>query len=113
MADYRIHTGIDVTGELGTPVCAVIGGIVSDIYTDDLYGKTVCITSRDGYTVKYSNLLPTLNGNVEKGSLIATGTAIGGIGDTALCEAVDPPHVHIEIYDSDGLAIDPENLISF
>ena len=113
MADYRVHVGVDVTGEPGAPVCAVIGGIVSDVYNDDLYGKTVCITSRGGYTVKYSNLLPTLNGNIEKGALIKTGDVLGGIGDTALCEAVDPSHVHIEIYDSDGLAIDPENLISF
>ena len=113
MADYRVHVGVDVTGEQGTAVSAVIGGIVSDIYTDDLYGTTVCITNRDGYTVKYSNLSPTLNANIEKGNIIPTGTAIGGIGDTALCEAVDPPHLHIEIYDSDGLAIDPENLISF
>ena len=113
LADYRIHMGVDVTGEPGTPVCAVIGGIVTDIYDDDLYGKTVCIKSRDGYTVKYSNLLPTLNGSIEKGSLVATGETIGGIGDTALCEAVDPPHVHIEIYDSDGNPVDPEELIIF
>ena len=113
LSDYRVHVGVDVTGELGTPVNAVIGGVVTDIYNDDLYGKTLCIKSRDGYIVKYSNLAEKLYGGIEVGSMVQTGKPIGGIGDTALCEAVDAPHVHIEIYDSDGIAIDPENLISF
>ena len=113
LSDYRVHVGVDVTGEIGTPVSAVIGGVITDIYHDDLYGKTVCIKSRDGYTVKYSNLMPSLYSGIEVGRLVKTGSTIGGIGDTALCEAVDSPHVHIEIYDSDGLAINPENLISF
>ncbi len=113
MSDYRIHIGVDVTGDIGTPVCAVYGGIVTDIYNDDLYGKTVCIKNRDGYTVKYSNLLPEVNANVTKDALITTGQVIGGIGDTALCEAVDTSHLHLEIYDADGNPVDPEDLISF
>lgn len=113
LSDYRIHIGVDITGEIGTPVCAVNGGIVTDIYDDDLYGKTVCIQNRDGYTVKYSNLLPTVNANISIGSIVTTGQTIGGIGDTALCEAVDASHLHLEIYDKDGTAVDPEDLISF
>ncbi len=113
LSDYRIHIGVDVTGEVGTPVMAICGGIVTDIYSDDLYGKTVCIQNKDGYTVKYSNLLPTVNANVTVGALISTGDVIGGIGDTALCEAVDPSHLHLEMYDSNGSAVDPEDFISF
>lgn len=113
LSDYRIHIGVDVTGDIGTPVSCVCGGIVTDIYDDDLYGKTVCIQNRDGYTVKYSNLHPTLNATTKVGAIIATGDTIGGIGDTALCEAVDTPHLHLEIHDSDGNPVDPENLISF
>lgn len=113
LSDYRIHIGVDVTGDIGTPVCAVNGGVVTDIYDDDLYGKTVCIQNRDGYTMKYSNLLPTVNANITVGSIVTTGQTIGGIGDTALCEAVDTSHLHLEIYNSDGNPIDPEDLISF
>lgn len=113
LSDYRIHVGVDVTGEIGTPVSAVIGGVVTDIYNDDLYGTTVCTKSKDGYTVKYSNLLPTVNSNITKDALITTGQTIGGIGDTALCEAVEPSHLHLEIYDSDGTPVNPEDLISF
>lgn len=113
MSDYRIHVGVDVTGDIGTPVSAVCGGIISKIYDDDLLGKTVCVTSKSGYTVKYSNLLPTLNAPISEGAVIATGDTIGGIGDTALGEAVDVSHLHLEIYDSDGNPVNPENLISF
>ncbi len=113
LSDYRIHIGVDVTGDAGTPVMAICGGIVTDIYSDDLYGRTVCIQNKDGYTVKYSNLLPTVNANVKVGALISTGDVIGGIGDTALCEAVDPSHLHLEMYDENGSAVDPEDYISF
>lgn len=113
LSDYRIHIGVDVTGDIGTPVAAVTGGIVTDIYTDDLYGKTVCIQTKDGYTVKYSNLLDVLNANVTVGSLITTGQTIGGIGDTALCEAVEASHLHLEMYDSTDTPVDPEDFISF
>lgn len=113
LSDYRVHVGVDVTGEVGTPVCAVIGGIVTDIYDDDMYGKTVCVMAKDGNTVKYSSLLPTVNADISVGAVISTGHVIGGIGDTALCEAVDPSHLHLEIHDADGNPLDPEDLISF
>lgn len=113
LSDYRIHVGVDVTGEIGTPVLSVCGGVVTDIYNDDLYGKTVCVQNKDGYTVKYSNLLPTVNANVNVGALLSTGDVIGGIGDTALCEAVDASHLHLEMYDKSGNAVNPENFISF
>jgi len=113
LSDYRIHLGVDVTGDIGTPVSAVCGGIVSDIYDDDLLGKTVSIKTRSGYTVKYSNLLPTLNAPVVIGAVVATGDIIGGIGDTALSEVVDSSHLHLEIYDSDDLPVNPEDLICF
>ena len=113
LSDYRTHIGVDITGEKGTPVVCVNGGIVTEIYDDDLYGKTVCIENREGYKMKYSNLLPTLNANILVGSVVTTGQTIGGIGDTALCEAVDASHLHLEIYDKDGNPVDPEDLISF
>ena len=113
MSDYRTHHGVDVTGEAGDVVYVVCGGIVRDIYDDDLYGKTVVMETVGGYTVKYSNLLESLHASVSEGALLPTGTELGGIGKTAICEAVEPSHVHLEIYDSDGNAVDPEDLISF
>lgn len=113
MSDYRTHCGADITGETGDAVYVVCGGLVTDIYDDDLYGKTVVMETVTGYTVKYSNLLPELNAKTKVDALLPTGTELGGIGKTAICEAVEPSHLHIEIYDPEGLAVDPEDLIDF
>lgn len=113
MADYRTHTGVDVVCDMGSAVSVVSGGVVTEIYDDVMLGKTVCMQNRNGYTIKYSNLLPELYAGVEVGSILATGEHIGGIGESALCEAAEAPHVHLEIYDSDGNPVDPEDLIIF
>lgn len=113
MSDYRTHTGVDVVGDLGCEVLCVNGGIVTDIYNDDLYGMTVEMKNRDGYTVIYSNLMPALSAGVEVGTILKTGEPLGGIGETAICEAVETSHVHLEIYDPQGLPLNPEDLISF
>ena len=113
MSDYRTHTGVDIVESVGTEVLCVNGGIVTDVYNDDLYGMTVEIKNRDGYVMKYSNLLPVLGDGIEKGKIVKTGDIIGGIGETAICEAAESPHLHLEIYDSYGIAVDPEDLISF
>ena len=113
MSDYRTHTGVDVTGDLGTEILCVSGGIVTNIYVDDLFGTTVEMENRDGYTIKYSNLMPIPSGGVEIGAVVKTGEPVGGIGETAICEVVETPHLHLEIYDPDGNPVDPEDLISF
>ena len=113
LSDYRVHVGIDITGDIGTPVSAICGGIITEIYDDDLLGKTVCVKTKSGYTVRYSNLLPELNARIKVNETIATGDIIGGIGETALSEAVDSSHLHLEIYDAEGNAENPEKLISF
>lgn len=113
MADYRTHIGVDVVCDMGTAVSVVSGGIVTEIYDDVMFGKTVCMQNRDGYTLKYSNLMPELYAGVEVGSILATGEHLGGIGKSALCEAAEAPHVHLEIYDQSGNAVDPEDLILF
>lgn len=113
MSDYRTHTGVDVAESVGTEIVCVKGGIVTDIYDDDLYGKTVKMKTGDEFTIVYSNLLETLSDSVSVGAILKTGDSIGGIGESAICEVVEAPHVHLEIYDADGLALDPEELIDF
>lgn len=113
MSDYRTHIGVDVVGDIGSEVVCVNGGIVKNIYNDDLFGMTVEMTNRDGYCIRYSNLQPQLDAEVTVGAILKTGSSIGGIGETAICESLDTPHVHLEIYDSDGNPVDPEELIDF
>lgn len=113
MSDYRTHTGVDVAESVGTEIVCVNGGIVTDIYNDDLFGKTVKMKNKEGFTIVYSNLLETLSDGVEVGAILKTGDSLGGIGESAICEAVEAPHVHLEIYNAEGVALDPEELIDF
>lgn len=113
MGDYRTHKGIDIVGESGIPVYVANGGVVTEIYDDDLFGTTVCMQNRDGLTIKYCGLMPELYAGVEVGKTLKTGDCLGGIGNTALCESAEASHLHLEIINADGEYLNPEEFISF
>lgn len=104
MADWRTHEGVDVTAELGEPVRVVADGTVERVYQDDLYGMTVIVSHGGGLTSTYSNLaeVPT----VSEGDTLAAGDVIGAVGTTAICEAGEVHHLHLEMA-LDGTAVDP------
>ena len=106
--DWRTHAGVDMVGCLGEPVMAITAGTVSQIYDDELYGTTVVITHADSVSSRYSNLsvVPT----VTVGQEVAAGDVIGAVGDTALLECADEPHLHLEVF-KEGIAMDPEEYI--
>ena len=110
MRDYRTHDGIDVTGDVGSFVRAICGGVVEDVYTDDLLGCTVVIDHGDGVKSYYSNLSASIPQGIEPGAQVATGAVIGGIGNTAALECADVSHVHIKVT-KEGVCIDPETFI--
>ena len=111
--DYRIHVGVDIACAKGEPVKACLGGVVEEVYTDNMLGTTVSIKTKGGYTVKYSNLSPELDANITAGTIVETGYIIGGIGETALSEAAEAPHLHLEIYDEQNSPVNPVDLIEF
>lgn len=104
MADWRVHEGVDITADLGTEVLAVSGGVVTEVYADDRYGTTVTIDHQNGVVSTYSNLaeVPT----VAVGDSIMAGEILGSVGDTALWEAGEPPHLHLSMT-CDGVSVDP------
>lgn len=103
--DWRTHAGVDLVGYLGEPVMAITAGTVSQIYDDELYGTTVVISHADSVSSRYSNLsiVPT----VTVGQEVSAGDVIGAVGDTALLECADDPHLHLEVF-KEGIALDPE-----
>lgn len=111
MYDYRVHTGIDIAADIGTQIKAISGGRISEVKNDDLYGTTVTIDSPDGLRISYSNLSAELPQGIETGADIQTGSVIGGVGDTAICESAQAPHLHVEAA-RDGNAFDPSELFT-
>ncbi len=109
MYDYRVHTGIDIASDVTTPVKAVSGGTVTDVNYDDMLGMTITIDSPGGLSLKYCNLSEEIVSGIQKDAIVKTGDVIGCIGQTALVESAQAPHLHLEAY-RDGIVFNPEEL---
>ncbi len=110
MNDFRTHDGVDITGDIGSPVVSFADGEISDIYDDPLMGTTVVIRHSGGLVSSYSNLSPDLPATTVVGNIVSVGDVIGGIGESAIIESAEVPHVHFEIY-KDEMCCDPQDYI--
>lgn len=92
MNDWRTHDGIDIAAQAGEYVRAAAAGTVAEVYDDDLYGTVVVIDHGAGLVSYYANLqeVPV----VRAGDQVLAGDTIGAVGTTALCESMEPPHLH-------------------
>ncbi len=96
MYDYRVHLGTDIACEMATPIKAISGGTITEVSDDILFGKSVTVESPDGLVICYRNLSEALPQGIEEGKTVKTGDVVGGVGQTALAESAQTPHVHIE-----------------
>lgn len=108
MADWRTHSGIDVSTGLGGKVIAAAEGTVEQVYTDEMYGTTVVIHHGGGLRSIYSNLAETPA--VAVGDSVLMGDTIGAVGETALAEVGDVTHLHFEMT-LDGETVDPRDYL--
>jgi murein DD-endopeptidase MepM/ murein hydrolase activator NlpD len=108
MADWRVHNGIDIAAVDGSTVLAAKGGTVSAVYVDDFYGTVVELTHTDGWKTVYANLTETAL--VSVGDTVEAGDVLGAVGDTAIAECADEPHLHFEVW-HDGAPQDPETFL--
>jgi murein DD-endopeptidase MepM/ murein hydrolase activator NlpD len=106
MNDYRVHLGIDISSEIGAPVRAFSDGVIEKIYKDHFMGKTIVINHGNGLKSYYMNLSDTLPDGIAEGVTVTPGTLIGAVGETAMRECADSPHLHFEIRLNDKL-VDP------
>ncbi|MBE6599648.1 MAG: M23 family metallopeptidase [Ruminococcaceae bacterium] len=106
MNDYRIHLGIDITTTEGAPVYAAAEGTVKKIWSDPLMGYCVAI-SHDGDAVTvYKNLAKDLAAGITEGASVKAGQQIASVGNSAMVEVAEEPHLHLEMTVG-GLLVDP------
>jgi murein DD-endopeptidase MepM/ murein hydrolase activator NlpD len=106
MKDYRVHLGVDIVTEENAPVYAAADGKVSKIWKDTLMGYSIAIKhSGDCYTV-YKNLSEILPEGIVEGATVRSGQLIGSVGDSAMVEVAEEPHLHFEMTVAD-LMVDP------
>ncbi len=110
MQDYRTHSGVDISGKLGEKVCAYTDGVVSKIENDPFMGTTVEISHEGGVVSVYKNLSAELPEGIAVGVSVQAGDVIGLIGETAILEVGDEPHLHFEIW-ANGECINAEKEI--
>ena len=104
--DYRIHLGVDMITAEDAPVLAAADGVVSRIWDDALMGKCLAIShSGDCYTI-YKNLAKTLPEGIAEGASVRSGQLIASVGESAMVEVAEEPHLHFEMTVSD-LGVDP------
>ena len=96
--DWRLHLGIDIAAELGTPVLASASGTVTEIRDDALMGTVVVIDHGDGIIASYCGL--NKSPSVQKGDRVEAGKQIGVV-DTIPSESVEASHLHFAILQND------------
>ncbi len=103
MRDWRTHGGVDISAGEGTPVRAIMSGVVKDLYTDPLLGNVIVIEHSGGYESLYCGVTDT--SVARKGSNVKAGDTIGYVGKIP-SESKDKPHLHLEVR-LDGNNMDP------
>ncbi len=101
------HNGIDLGVSIGTPVKAVLSGIVVETGNTDAYpgcysyGKWVLIKHGNGLASLYAHLSKI---NVSNGQKIKTGQVIAYSGNTGYSTG---PHLHFTVYAADAVRVVP------
>ncbi len=106
MGDYRVHLGLDIATAAEAPVYAVSDGKIEKVWNDSLMGTCLAISHADGVVTVYKNLAPELASGITAGVSVKQGQEIARVGDTAVVEMADEPHLHFEMT-VNGIAVDP------
>ena len=104
LKEWVTHPGIDIKAEKTSVVKSAADGKVVSIKNDPRYGLTVVIEHQNNFKTVYSNLLTAEF--VTEGEEIKSGQTIGTVGNTAIFEISDEPHLHFEIL-KDNVNVDP------
>ena len=106
MGDYRVHLGLDITTQAGAPVCAIADGTVEKIWNDALMGTCLAISHAEDVVSIYKNLSPEMASGVTVGATVTQGQEIAKVGESAVVEMADEPHLHYEMT-VNGISVDP------
>lgn len=87
----RMHTGVDLSGEVGIPIYATGDGMVEAADYFGGYGRQVLVNHQFGYKTRYAHLSKIL---VREGQWVKRGEIIGKMGNTGLSKG---SHLHYEV----------------
>ena len=96
-----LHAGIDIANAVGTPILAVMDGVVVDSGPASGYGNWIRIQHEDG-TISLYGHMETLD--VVVGQTVTAGQKIAGMGNRGFSTG---SHLHFEIHPGGHGAVDP------
>jgi murein DD-endopeptidase MepM/ murein hydrolase activator NlpD len=102
---FRLHAGIDIAAEPGTPVRAPASGMVIFSGFREGYGKCVVIDHGYGIRTLFAHLLKIF---VNTGIRIKRGDIISQVGSTGMSTG---PHLHYEVR-KNGVPVNPVSFFS-
>lgn len=108
MGDFRTHNGIDIKASIGSEVYTAEDGTVENVYKDDFLGTTVIVSHNEEFKTQYSNLADDIS--LKTGEEIFEGDLIGHVGNTAISEISDEPHLHFSVLLNDSY-VNPQDYI--
>jgi murein DD-endopeptidase MepM/ murein hydrolase activator NlpD len=89
----RMHTGVDWSAPIGTPIFAAGNGVIEESDRKGQYGNYVRVRHANGYQTAYGHL-SRFGPNIRDGAKVRQGQVIGFVGCTGLCSG---PHLHYEV----------------
>ncbi|TIQ51351.1 MAG: M23 family metallopeptidase, partial [Mesorhizobium sp.] len=98
----RMHTGVDWSAAIGTPIIASGNGVVEKAGWAGGYGKQIIIRHANGYETSYNHQSAFAKG-IAPGVRVRQGQTIGFLGQTGLATG---PHLHYELI-VNGTKVDP------
>ena len=98
----RMHTGVDWSGPIGTPIFAAGNGVIIKSGRESGYGNRIEIQHPNGYVTTYNHMSGFARGMVE-GARVRQGQVVGYLGMTGLATG---PHLHYEVI-VNGHFVDP------
>lgn len=106
MNDYRVHLGLDIVTEESASVYAAADGKIERIWEDVRMGHCIAIKhGGDCYTI-YKNLSKALPEGIAEGVSVRSGQLIACVGESAMIEIAEEPHLHFEMT-VNNLSVDP------
>lgn len=98
----RMHQGIDIAADVGTPIHAAAGGVVEYAgWNSGGYGNMVEIRHSDGSMTRYAHMNAIY---VQEGARVSQSEQIGEMGSTGYSTG---PHLHFEVHLADQGTVNP------
>lgn len=99
------HGGIDIAAPIGTAVIAPVDLTITRANRSSTYGNVIYGKNAQGYEYRFAHLNDF---NVSTGQTISAGNMIGTVGNTGRSSG---PHLHFEVRDATGRAINPKGFL--